>query len=91
MIVEQAFSAPAAVVPTDTKHTAMIWFLERGNELIACEARKDGARFELAISNQDGSERVERIDNPTELIHRINACQRDLRRKGWRILASDIE
>ena len=64
----------------------MIWFLERGDDVMACEARRDGARFELAISSHDGSERIEYINDPTELIQRINTCQRDLRRHGWRIL-----
>ena len=67
----------------------MIWFLERGDELMACEARKDGARFELALSSHDGSERVEYIDDPTRLIQRVNECQRDLHRRGWRILTRD--
>ena len=67
----------------------MIWFLERGDKLMACEARRDGARFELAISNHDGTERVEYIDDPTQLIQRINECQRTLRRNGWRILTRD--
>jgi hypothetical protein len=64
----------------------MVWFLERGDELMACEARRDGVRFELAISSHDGSERVEYIDDPTALIQRINECQRELHRHGWRIL-----
>ena len=81
---------PQPVVPADSHETpAMIWFLERGVELMACEARRNGARFELAISSHDGPERVERIDDPTELIQRINECHREARRHGWRILAHD--
>lgn len=67
----------------------MVWFLERGAEMIACEARRNGARYELTISNQDGSERAEQIDDPSILVKRLVECQRELRRNGWRILTED--
>lgn len=67
----------------------MIWFLERGDDVMVCEARRDGPRFELAIGSHDGSERVEYIEDPSLLVQRLTECQRELRRSGWRILTRD--
>jgi hypothetical protein len=68
----------------------MIWFLERGSDMIACEARRNGRRFELTISDGDGSERAEQIDDPSVLVERLVECQLGLRRKGWRILTNGV-
>jgi hypothetical protein len=64
----------------------MIWFLERGVELCVCEARHEGEAFELAIMRPDGTERVERFENPSVLLERFVDCQQGLRRDGWRLL-----
>jgi hypothetical protein len=64
----------------------MVWFLERGVEFLVCKARQEGAQFELTLLNPDGTERVERMASPSELVERLVGCQRDLRREGWRVL-----
>jgi hypothetical protein len=67
----------------------MVWFLERGPELIVCEARHtlDGSAFELATTvEQAGDERIERCPTPTDLIERFLEFQRRLHAEGWHVV-----
>lgn len=67
----------------------MVWFLERGPELIVCEARQatDGSTFELSTTvEQAGDEHVERFPTPTAMIDRLVEYQRQLRGNGWHIV-----
>jgi hypothetical protein len=68
----------------------MIWFLEKGSDIIACEARRKGTHFELTVSEGDGSERAEEFDNPSVLVDRLVECQLGLHRDGWRILTNGL-
>jgi hypothetical protein len=63
----------------------MLWFLERQRDVLVCEIRhaEHGPEFELAISAPGIPERVERFDQPTDLIDRWLDCQRELRDMGW--------
>lgn len=69
----------------------MMWFLERGPELIVCEARQatDGASYELSTVEQAGDEHVERFPSPTAMIERFVEYQRELRLNGWHIVPED--
>lgn len=64
----------------------MIWAFERRGEQISCEVRREaeGDSFELVVSYPDGSERVERFDDPTALIDSSVQCLERFRREGWK-------
>jgi hypothetical protein len=69
----------------------MIWFLERGPELLVCETRhaSDGRAFELSTVEPAGSERVERFSTPTAMLERFVEFQRELRKGGWQIVPDE--
>lgn len=70
----------------------MVWFLERGRELIVCEARHatDGCDFELSTTvEQAGDEQIERFPTPTAMIERLVEYQRQLRLSGWHIVPDE--
>jgi hypothetical protein len=69
----------------------MIWFLERGAELIVCEARhaSDGQSFELSTTAPMGDEQVEHFATPTAMVERFVEYQRLLHKSGWHIVPED--
>ena len=65
----------------------MIWFFDSNGEKLRYEItrdRKDG-RYRVVITQPDGSESVEEVDEPTELIERSVTCMNSLRGDGWRV------
>ncbi len=65
----------------------MIWFFDRNGEKIRYEItrdRKDG-RYRVVITHPDGSESVEEVDEPSELIERSVQFMNSLRGDGWRV------
>jgi hypothetical protein len=65
----------------------MIWFFDRNGEKLRYEItrdRKDG-RYRVVITRPDGSESVEEVDEPTELIERSVQFMNSLRGDGWRV------
>jgi hypothetical protein len=65
----------------------MIWFFDRNGEKIRYEIsrdRKDG-RYRVVITNPDGTESVEEVDEPSELIERSVQFMNSLRGDGWRV------
>jgi hypothetical protein len=77
--------------PGEPLHPAMIWFLERGPELLVCETRhaSDGRAFELSTVEPAGSERVERFSTPTAMLERFVEFQRELRKGGWQVVPEE--
>lgn len=65
----------------------MIWFFDRDGEKISYEISRDrpAGRYRLVITRPDGSESVEEVDEPTELIERSVKFMNDLRGDGWRV------
>lgn len=63
----------------------MIWFYVRKGDHLRCEIRQqvEGDRFELAITEPDGTERVERFDDSTALDRRARTLEREWREQGW--------
>ena len=63
----------------------MVWFLEKNNEVLACEVRRglDGA-YEYEVTASSGETRVQRFDHPTPLLDEYLKEQQELRRQGWR-------
>lgn len=65
----------------------MIWFFDRNGEKLRYEItrdRRDG-RYRVVITRPDGSEQVEEVDEPTELIERSVQFMNSLRSDGWRV------
>ena len=65
----------------------MIWFFDRNGEKLRYEItrdRKDG-RYRVVITNPDGSEAIEEVEQPTELIERSVQFMNSLRGDGWRV------
>ena len=77
------YSAPRLLPITFIK---MLWIFERGRERLRCEIRREsgGSGYELIITNPVGSQRMERFDEPGELIRRSFDLQRELIEAGWR-------
>lgn len=65
----------------------MIWFFDRNGERLRYEITHDrtARRYRLVITRPDGSESVEEVDEPTELIERSVALMNSLRGDGWRV------
>jgi hypothetical protein len=63
----------------------MIWYFSRGSAQIDLEVRRapESGGYELVVVSPDGSERIERFDEPRRLIARALVVQRRLIKKGW--------
>lgn len=63
----------------------MVWFLERNNDVMACEVRRamDGA-YEYEVTASNGQTRVQRFEHPTPFLNEYLKEQQELRRQGWR-------
>ena len=65
----------------------MIWFFDRNGEKLRYEItrdRKDG-RYRVVITRPDGTESIEEVDEPAELIERSVQFMNSLRGDGWRV------
>lgn len=66
----------------------MLWIFEKTGKQKRCEIRREGSGegtgYEMIVTNEDGSQRMERFDDPTELVKRSMDLQRDLLESGWR-------
>jgi hypothetical protein len=67
--------------------TGMIWFFDRNGEKLRYEISHDRAagRYRVIITQPDGTESVEELDEPTELIERSAELMNSLRGDGWSI------
>jgi hypothetical protein len=65
----------------------MIWFFDRDGERLRYEISHNRTigRYRLIITRPDGSESVEEVDEPTELIERSVALMNTLRHEGWKV------
>jgi hypothetical protein len=63
----------------------MIWFFDRNGEKLRYEISRDRAdgRYRVVITQPDGTESVEEVDEPTELIERSVTIMNTLRGDGW--------
>jgi hypothetical protein len=63
----------------------VIWFFDRDGEKLRYEITRDrtAGRYRLVITRPDGSESVEEVDQPTELIERSVQLMNSLRSDGW--------
>ena len=65
----------------------MIWFFDRDGEKLRYEISHDRSlgRYRVVITRPDGSESVEEVDEPTELIERSVELMNSLRGEGWKV------
>ena len=65
----------------------MIWFFDRAGERLRYEISHDhsAGRYRVIITHPDGSESVEEVDEPTELIERSAKLMNSLRGDGWHV------
>jgi hypothetical protein len=65
----------------------MIWFFDRDGDRLRYEISHDrvSGRYRLVVTNPDGSESVEELEQPTDLIERSVEVMNSLRTKGWRV------
>jgi hypothetical protein len=63
----------------------MVWFYERQGIFIRCETRElpEQAGFELAITEPDGTERVERFADSAGIMKRQEELGATLQHDGW--------
>ncbi len=65
----------------------MIWFFDKNGERLRYEISRDrtDGRYRVVITRPDGSESIEEVDEPTELIERSVELMNSLRTDGWRV------
>jgi hypothetical protein len=64
----------------------MIWFFDRAGERLRYEISHDrSGSYRVVITHPDGSESVEEVDEPTELIERSAELMNSLRGDGWHV------
>ena len=65
----------------------MIWLFDRDGERLRYEVTRDRAanRYRLVITRPDGSESIEEVNEPTELVERSVELMNNLRGDGWRV------
>lgn len=64
----------------------MIWFFDRDGERLRYEIMRDRAgRYRVVITRPDGTESVEEVEQPTELIERSVELMNSLRCDGWKV------
>jgi hypothetical protein len=65
----------------------VIWFFDRDGETLRYEITRDrtAGRYRLVITRPDGTESVEEVDQPTELIERSVQLMNSLRGDGWHV------
>jgi len=67
--------------------SAMVWFFDRDGQKLRYEVSRDrvGGRYRVVITRPDGTESIEEVDEPTQLIERSVQIMNDLRGDGWRV------
>jgi len=65
----------------------MIWFFDRGGERLRYEISHDRStgRYRVVVTRPDGSESIEEVEQPTDLIERSVQLMNDLRTEGWKV------
>ena len=65
----------------------MIWFFDKGSERLRYEIAHDrsSGKYRVIVTRPDGSESVEEVDQPTDLIERSVQLMNNLRTDGWKV------
>jgi hypothetical protein len=65
----------------------MIWFFDREGQTLRYEICRDrfAGHYRVVITHPDGTESVEEVDEPTELVERSVQLMNSLRGEGWKV------
>ena len=63
----------------------MIWFFDRNGERLRYEIQRERGRYRVVITRPDGTESIEEVDEPTELVERSVQLMNSLRSEGWKV------
>jgi hypothetical protein len=64
----------------------MIWFFDKDGERLRYEIQRErNGRYRVVITRPDGSESIEEVGEPTELIERSVQLMNSLRGDGWTV------
>ena len=65
----------------------MIWFFDKEGDRLRYEISHDRGSgcYRLIVTRSDGSESVEELDQPSDLIERSVELMNSLRTEGWRV------
>ena len=65
----------------------MIWFFDKEGERLRYEIAHDrtSGKYRVIVTHPDGSESVEEVDQPTDLIERSVQLMNNLRTEGWKV------
>ncbi|HEX7140807.1 MAG TPA: hypothetical protein VF219_23340 [Vicinamibacterales bacterium] len=64
----------------------MIWLFDRAGERLRYEIQRErNGRYRVVITRSDGTESIEEVDEPTELIERSVKLMNSLRGDGWKV------
>jgi 5'-3' exonuclease len=74
------------VAPSAARYSCdVIWFFDKDGEKLRYEIsrQRPAGRYRVVITHPDGSESVEEVERPTELIERSVEAMESLREEGW--------
>lgn len=65
----------------------MIWFFDKEGDRLRYEISHDreSGCYRLVVTRPDGSESIEELDQPSDLIERSVELMNNLRTEGWRV------
>jgi len=63
----------------------MIWFFDRNGERLRYEILRERKGYRVVLTRPDGSESIEDVDEPAELIERSVQLMNALRGEGWTV------
>ena len=65
----------------------MIWFFDKDDQRLRYEISHDRStgRYRVVVRRPDGSEYVEEIDQPADLIEKSVQLMNTLRTEGWKV------
>ena len=84
-IVTLCGARPPSVLYSGRKQ--MIWFFDKEGDRLRYEISHDRETgcYRLVVTRPDGSESVEELDQPSDLIERSVELMNSLRTEGWRV------
>ena len=65
----------------------MIWFFDRDGQRLRYEIARDrsGGHYRVVITRPDGSDSIEEVEEPSQLIERSVELMNSLRGDGWHV------
>jgi len=64
----------------------MIWLFDKAGERLRYEIQRErNGRYRVVITRPDGTESIEEVEEPAELIERSVQLMNSLRGDGWKV------